>query len=42
MFRWFFERKMKAFERQFDYDMSYGRDILVACVRPLRRRKLPA
>lgn len=35
MIRWFFERQMAAFEREFDYDLSYGRDILAAGVRPL-------
>jgi hypothetical protein len=30
MIRWFLNRQMNAFERQFDYDMSYARDILAA------------
>jgi hypothetical protein len=28
MIRWLLRRKIRAFERQFDYDMSYARDIL--------------
>jgi hypothetical protein len=30
MIRWFLNRQMSAFERKFDYDMSYARDILGA------------
>ncbi len=30
MIRWLINRQMKAFERKFDYDMSYTRDILGA------------
>ena len=30
MIRWFLNRQMNAFEREFDYDMSYARDILAA------------
>jgi hypothetical protein len=30
MIRWFLNRQMKAFERKFNYDMSYARDILGA------------
>ncbi len=30
MIRWFLNRQMRAFERKFDYDMSYARDILDA------------
>jgi hypothetical protein len=28
MIRWFLNRQMKAYEREFNYDMSYARDIL--------------
>jgi hypothetical protein len=30
MIRWFLNRQMTAFEKKFDYDMSYARDILAA------------
>jgi hypothetical protein len=30
MIRWFLNRRMNAFEREFHYDMSYARDILGA------------
>ena len=30
MIRWLLNRQMRAFERKFDYDMSYARDILGA------------
>ncbi len=33
MIKWFAKRKMAAFEREFDYDMSYARDILEASSR---------
>lgn len=35
MLRWLANRQMTAFERDFDYDMTYGRDILAAGLRPL-------
>jgi hypothetical protein len=37
MIRWFLERKLTAFERQFDYDVSYMRDILAANPRAFLR-----
>jgi hypothetical protein len=33
MFRWFLNRQMKAFERSFDYDLSYAREIYEASPR---------
>lgn len=30
MIRWMIERKLAAFEKEFDYDMSYARDVLAA------------
>lgn len=30
MLRWFIRRRLAAFEREFDYDMSYARDVLDA------------
>lgn len=33
MLRWFIERRLRAFERSFDYDMSYARAILAADTR---------
>jgi hypothetical protein len=30
MIRWFLNRQMSAFEKKFDYDMSYAREILAA------------
>ncbi len=32
MFKWFISRRMQAFKRAYDYDMSYARDILDADV----------
>ncbi len=35
MFRWFVNRQISAFEREFGYDMSYARDILDASPRAI-------
>jgi hypothetical protein len=36
MIRWFIHRRLAAFEREFDYDMSYARDILDAGIGAFR------
>jgi len=33
MIKWLIRRRLDAFEREYDYDLSYGRDILDASVR---------
>ena len=35
MISWFLKRQIRAFERSFDYDASYARDILDASPRAL-------
>ena len=37
MLRWLRRREIAAFEREFDYDMGYARDVLAADVGALMR-----